>query len=248
MGVRTGLSTLVKVTVVSAAGLPQAARMLSELLDLVAPERCVGCARRSLWCEDCRSALTRARWVSRAGVPLVTPAAASPVMMRAIAQWKDAHYRQLSEVLADLLLPELVAEFDSRPLNVVLIPSRKKSLRTRGYQPMVDVVEKLARKSDGQFQLAPRVLAWRVQPTEQRQLDDVRRERNVAGRMAADRLPSGQLLLLDDVVTSGATIREALRALTDAGVRPVGIAALAVPRNNLGQDFVKSVAKPRLRI
>ncbi len=248
MEVRIGLSTLLKVNVVDVDGLAKAEGMLTDLLDLVAPQRCVGCGGRSLWCDDCRASLTRARWVNRQGLPLVTSAAASPVMMRAIAQWKDAHHRELSAVLADLLLQELLAEFGTQCVSVVLIPGRKKSLRTRGYQPMIEVVGKLARKSDGQFHLAPRVLAWRAQPAEQRQLDDARRERNVAGRLVVADVPRGAIVVVDDVVTSGATVREALRAFSDVDISPLGLAALAVPRNNLGQDFVKSVAKPCLRI
>jgi predicted amidophosphoribosyltransferase len=52
--------------------------------------------------------------------------------------------------------------------------------------------------------------------------------------MACRRTPStahdGLLVVVDDVITTGATLREAQRALEDAGVRVDALAAVAATR------------------
>ena len=70
------------------------------------------------------------------------------------------------------------------------------------------------------------VLGWRAVPDARQGtlLNNDQRRANVAGRMFAERPPSGDLLLLDDYTGSGATLREAARAL-----KAVGHSGLRVP-------------------
>jgi predicted amidophosphoribosyltransferase len=56
-------------------------------------------------------------------------------------------------------------------------------------------------------------------------LSSAARERNIAGRVRLIRRPAGEVLLVDDVLTTGATAREAVRTLAAAGV---GVAAVLV--------------------
>lgn len=221
--------------------------MISELFDLVAPRRCFECGAREVWCAKCRGRLTRGRWVHAQGTALITPAAESPGMMRAISQWKDLQQRSFTALFAELLLAELRAECDSSPVQLMVVPSRRSSVRKRGYAPMVDLMKSMRALGAPDVTIAERALIWTSQPVEQRELSDVDRDLNVAGKLAVEFLPEGRLVLVEDVVTSGATLREALRAVSAAGRRIDSIVALAVPRHNLSQDFVKSVAKPLQR-
>ena len=64
---------------------------------------------------------------------------------------------------------------------------------------------------------------------DQRELDRDQRARNVAGSMRASETARAglEVVIVDDVVTTGATIDEAARALRAAGFRPVCAIALA---------------------
>jgi ComF family protein len=78
--------------------------------------------------------------------------------------------------------------------------------------------------------LLTRALA-RIRPTQpQTDLDAAARRENVAGAFAVRRpaeVTGRHLLLVDDVLTTGATVRAAARALRDAGAASVGVLVLA---------------------
>ena len=60
-------------------------------------------------------------------------------------------------------------------------------------------------------------------------LGSAARERNIAGSvlLTSQRLPETEVLLVDDIVTTGATARESVRVLQTAGVRVCAVLALA---------------------
>ena len=58
-------------------------------------------------------------------------------------------------------------------------------------------------------------------------LSTTARERNIAGRVRLVAQPVGEILVVDDVVTTGATAREAVRTLLAAGMEVTAVLALA---------------------
>ena len=58
-------------------------------------------------------------------------------------------------------------------------------------------------------------------------LDSSARERNVAGRIRLTRPVNGDVLLVDDIVTTGATAAESVRVLRAAGAHLAGVLVLA---------------------
>jgi predicted amidophosphoribosyltransferase len=53
------------------------------------------------------------------------------------------------------------------------------------------------------------------------------RQRNIAGRVTLRRPVRGDVLLVDDVITTGATADESVRVLHDAGARVAAVLAIA---------------------
>jgi len=114
------------------------------------------------------------------------------------------------------------------PGPLVPVPRHPSRVRQQAADPVHRLARALARRSGRE--LCDRVL-WRARPAPpQSGLGAAERTRNVLGSFAAraGALRGREVLLLDDVTTTGATLREAARTLREqAGARRVHRAALA---------------------
>jgi predicted amidophosphoribosyltransferase len=151
------------------------------------------------------------------------------VLRAAIIAWKERGRFTVEAPLAHLLAMSVVALDADPPVQLVPIPSRASRRRARAG----DVVEDLARHS---AKLLRRVgVDVRVAPTlrslrpvqDQSGLSALARAENVRGSMGVRRRPSGTLVIVDDVVTTGATLGEAVRALRVVGATIAGAAVVA---------------------
>ena len=108
-----------------------------------------------------------------------------------------------------------------RPQALIPVPLHRDRLRRRGYDQALELARPLARRLG--LPLRDDLLE-RVRPTRQQsRLDAAARRRNVRGAFAVDaraRMP-GHVALFDDVMTTGATLHAAARALRRAGVQRV---------------------------
>jgi predicted amidophosphoribosyltransferase len=105
------------------------------------------------------------------------------------------------------------------------VPSSRAAVRVRGDDP----AWRLARVAAAQLPAARavRLLHPARRTRDQAGLGTAERARNLAGALRADRGPVGPVLVVDDVVTTGATLVEATRALRAAGHLVVGAAVVA---------------------
>jgi len=222
--------------------------MLSSLTDawtdLVLGGECVGCARpgRPL-CAVCGARLPERPALvepSRAGaLPVVAAATYGGAVRAMVVGWKERGLRGLGDPLGELLAGAVaLALGPSGPASVVLVPvpSRPSSVRTRGLDTTAVLVARAARelRRAGVEARGVPLLRLRRAVADQAGLDAGERAGNLAGAMACHpgrlaRVASGrpQVLVCDDVVTSGATLREAARALTASGLPPSAAAVVA---------------------
>ncbi len=202
--------------------------LLGDLADLVAPHRCVAChtvdPRPPPLCARCLDALEPAD----APPPGVTaPYAWGGPLATAIARAKYSADPAPAASLGALLVPAataLGASFD----RVVPVPLHPARLAQRGYNQSAELCRAVARAMDRRVDHA--VLA-RVRDTpSQRTLGRAAREANVRGAFvvrASRGVAGARVLLVDDVVTTGATLAAARAALLEAGARSVHALTLA---------------------
>lgn len=154
-------------------------------------------------------------------------------MARAIHRFKYEDRSDLCRPLAGLVATRLgrrVAEIDG---TLVPVPLAQLRFRERRYDQAALLAVALGR-------LLRRPVALdcleRIRHTNRQVgLDEARREDNVAGAFRASRV-DGPIVLIDDVLTTGATAREATRVLLEAGAAEVRVVTVArARRENLGE-------------
>ena len=211
--------------------------MRDAVLDLILGGRCVGCGRpgRSL-CSACTPGPVRAwqAWptpVPPGLAPPWTAAVYDGVVREALLAHKERHVAGLARPLAGLLAAAVQAVAPP-PLLLVPVASRPGVVRARGHDPLLAVVRLTARGLPD-CTVVP-LLRSRGGVRDQAGLGAVERTANLSGSLwcPADRLrrwagQPGRVVVCDDVLTTGATAREAQRALEASGVTVTGIATVA---------------------
>lgn len=131
----------------------------------------------------------------------------------------------LAYALAVALHRLLIWGMVDAPLTVVPAPTRRSAARRRGGDPVARVARcAVARHPD--IHVVP-ALRMRALVRDSVGLGTSARERNVAGRVRlCVRPPRGEVLLVDDVVTTGATAAESVRVLRAAGVAVTAVLAI----------------------
>lgn len=197
-----------------------------EILAFLLAASCTGCDRiGAALCPSCRCALRAAPVTVRtpAGQSVRAALPFTGVSARCIRALKGDGQTRLAAPLS----LALAAVIDVVGLDgIVPIPTSRAAFRARGYR----VPEVLLRASG----VSPLRLLRHVGPhRDQRSAGVEERARNVRGSMAARPARAARVLLMDDVVTTGATLDEGCRVLRQAGVEVVGAIALAAtPRRD----------------
>jgi predicted amidophosphoribosyltransferase len=165
----------------------------------------------------------------------------------ALLAYKERGRRDLVAPLADLLATSVFGVLDQQrapPGRVLLVPvpSVRSAAAVRGG----DHVARLARRTAVRtgLRVAPDALALTRSPQDSAGLGIAERAANLAHAMVA-RSPAVRAgaVVVDDIVTTGATLGEAARALAAAGWPVIGAAVVAAtPRRSTGGSFVPLAA------
>lgn len=111
------------------------------------------------------------------------------------------------------------------PLTVVPAPTRRWAARRRGGDPVTGLARAASAGLPGLTVVA--ALRTRALVADSVGLSSSDRQRNIAGRVKGVRSVVGEVLLIDDIVTTGATAAESVRVLRRGGARVVAVLALA---------------------
>ncbi len=191
------------------------------------PVSCAGCDALDVsLCSGCRDALAP-RCTRRPLAPGLTVTSALPfdgVVARTIRALKEDGRTGLAGKLAPALDAALRSATPAGA-QVTSVPGSRAAFRRRGYRP----VDLLVARAGWRTQ---RLLHLQRSTLDQRGLGLHARRRNLEGALRA-RPVTGTVVVVDDVVTTGATLVEAARALRAAGAdRVIAVTLAATPRHH----------------
>jgi ComF family protein len=221
----------------------------SQFLDVLLPPRCVGCGRVGVWlCTQCLSqiSLVEPPFCARCGDAVVADGLCarcrtSPLQIeciRSVAYFEGVlreavhrlKYRGVT-ALADPLGGLMAGCWTQHPMPadvVVPVPLHAARLRERGYNQAALLAREVARRVG--LAVDEKTLVRRRATIPQVELSASQRKENVRNAFlcCGNSLSGKQVLLVDDVCTTGATLEACAVALYEGGAR--GVRALTLAR------------------
>ncbi len=216
----------------------------TSLIDLVLGRSCAGCDEPGLLiCQDCKQALQPRIRLRRdldvsdlmegLRIPVICALDYRGTTRQVLYRYKDHRIRQLAIFLRPALAESITfaahhVGIELRQALLTPLPTRRSSIRRRGFDSTAHLVQSAAPLTGtaGMRHLladvrkhgaAKHVGAFE---REQRAIDAFRVRKEGS-------LPTQPVILVDDIVTTGATVKEAAETLLVAGVQVVAVATVA---------------------
>ncbi|PIR45575.1 MAG: hypothetical protein COV09_00695 [Candidatus Vogelbacteria bacterium CG10_big_fil_rev_8_21_14_0_10_50_13] len=211
--------------------------ILSKLLDILFPRRCFAChAVGRYFCPECGANL------ARAGSNELGHLAAfdydQSAIKKAIWKLKYSGITSLADELGALLAEHLLEEMTELALYagrervlVVPVPLSRARRRKRGYNQSALLARALVKRVPDKLEYRDDlILKIKDTPPQVAMRSRAARLANLRGAFKAPRpelLTGRAVLIIDDVITTGATLSEMAKTLKTAGADPILTAALA---------------------
>ena len=215
-------------------------KLLNLLVDLIFPPKCAFCHKivkdgTILICEECEKNLPTTRDFGRQKIEFVSQCVAplyyEDDVRESLRRFKFAgcsgYAKAYAPMVADCIRQTILDQFDI----LSWVPVSRQRLRKRGY----DQAELLAKAVAEELGLRaePVLKKKRNTPPQSRTGSAEKRRANIAGAYAVrnpELVRGKRVLLLDDIVTTGSTVREYAKTLGLAGADAVLCAAVARKR------------------
>jgi len=199
-------------------------QLFSELSHLVFPTRCYGCNSLGISiCTTCRQ-----EWIPHYYKTQITPLNVhsallyTPTASKIILAAKENGLQGADDLLIAAIVHVLdKARLDQGYFTLIPVPSSRQSQRRRGRSFIVDLTKAISKQTgigvNDCLQVSRRVL-------DQSGLTRLQRASNMhhAFSLKPGSILRGDAIVIDDVVTTGATLREAARALNSQGFHAFG--------------------------
>ena len=204
-------------------------------LDLFFPIQCLGCNKEGAWlCQDCLAKI-KINLKDRPHRPSQAPALSGvwvaadykqSLVANALHSFKYNFISNLGQDLSDLLISFLASKISQKKVSgfdlVIAVPLARKRRLWRGFNQAEILAQRVSEKFG--WPLGSNLISRKYHTHPQVGLKAAARLSNVRGIFVVNNcqlLKNKKVLLVDDVMTTGATMQECARALKESGAREV---------------------------
>lgn len=154
---------------------------------------------------------------------------------RAIYRYKNGRKRELSYCLASIIEERVRAAINPCGIDLIVpVPTSKKKLRQRGFDHIADIAKKLS----ASLQIPYEALLGRSHESrEQKALDKLRRLENMKDAFYLKKYTTSSIniLLVDDILTTGATMESCAKVLHQLDCNIYGVCAFHAPAQDISK-------------
>lgn len=213
-------------------------KIIKELLAVIFPEYCLGCGKKDITlCNPCASKLPRGFSPDQKTLAILDYG--DKRVKKALWLFKYRNKQSLSRVFAELIHNSLMEELSelkvmknfTNPL-LIPIPVSAKRFRERGYNQTELLARELAKLLESSEVMLQTNILIKSRDTPSQAKTESKRERlsNLRDSFAVknpNEIRGRNIILLDDIVTTGATLAEARKTLKKAGAKQILSVAVA---------------------
>jgi len=192
------------------------------VIDFIFPKECLECKNPGRYiCEDCIKKVPRGGWSNLGGIKVYSVWKYKGVIRKAIIALKYKFSTQIAD--------ELIGYISLKPssFSLIPVPMHWYKQNQRGFNQTELLGKKLASKMGWKY--FPNFLIKKKSTPPQVGLSGSPRRQNLKGVFSLNtriKLPDS-VLLFDDVLTTGSTLKEAAKVLKKAGVKKVWCLTIA---------------------
>ena len=194
-------------------------KIFKNILAILFPQKCLGCKKENeILCSDCLLKISRPDTPYLNGVHIAANYQ-DLVLKKALWMLKYQGVKQLAKPLAELVKERIWKKLETENWLVVPVPLSKNKLRHRGYNQAEMIAGELSGdvRADILFKKFHTKSQVEVKNKEERLA-------NIVGSFEIknpETIKGKKIILIDDVFTTGATMREAKKVLKEAGAKKV---------------------------
>jgi len=216
-------------------------KILKNLLDFIWPQFCLGCNTEGILCcgyclnDILLEEMAAVEWPDKKDFNFqkcyICCDYHHPLVQKIIKTYKYGYLENMADLLVDIL--EKQSRRLALPKDIIIsnVPLHKKKKRLRGFDQTAILAEKLAKRLNLDYYP---LLKRQKYTKAQAQLSKQERQKNMANAFVTNnkttpKNAASNVLLIDDVTTTGSTLNQAAKALQSAGYQ--NIYCLAIAKN-----------------
>lgn len=197
-----------------------------KILSALFPQKCFGCKKENeILCSNCLVKINRPDTPYLNGVH-ISANYQDPVVKKALWAFKYQGIKQLAKPLAEIIQERVWKKLENKDWLIVPIPISKKKLRKRGYNQAELITRCLFNSQTNSGCVWGGDILSKIKETVS-QVEIKEKEKRLANIIGSfkvekpEKIKGKKIMLIDDVLTTGATMNEAKRILKLSGAKKI---------------------------